>query len=140
MDKIVKGSVAVVGSVVSYLFGGWSAMLQVLLVLVVADYVTGFAASAMEGRLSSAVGAKGIVKKVGIFALVAIGHMIDTAIGDGHMVRDAAIWFYVANETLSIIENMGRIGVPIPPVIQQAVAVLQGKAKVGTTGVNKGAD
>lgn len=135
MDKLFKGAAAAAGAAISYLFGGWPAMLGVLLVLVVVDYVSGFAAAALEGKLSSTVGYRGIARKLGIFALVAIGHLIDTAIGEGNMVRDAAIWFYSANELLSIIENMGRVGVPIPPVIQQAVAVLQGKA-----GVNKGAE
>lgn len=134
MDKLVKASVAAVGAAVSYLYGEWSPMLTVLLALVVADYVSGFVASALEGRLSSAVGFRGIARKIAIFALVAIGHLIDGAIGEAHLIRDAAIWFYAANELLSIIENMGRLGVPIPPVIQQAVAVLQGKA-----GVDKGA-
>lgn len=135
MDKAIKTIVAAGGAAVSYAYGGWSAMLGALLALVVVDYVSGFAASALEGKLSSGVGARGIAKKIGIFALVAIGHIIDGQIGEAHMVRDAAIWFYAANELLSIIENMGRLGVPIPPVIQQAVAVLQGKA-----GVNKGAE
>lgn len=134
MDKLVKASVAAVGAAVSYLYGEWSPMLTVLLALVVADYVSGFVASALEGRLSSAVGFRGIARKIAIFALVAIGHLIDGAIGEAHLIRDAAIWFYAANELLSIIENMGRLGVPIPPVIQQAVAVLQGRA-----GVDKGA-
>lgn len=134
MDKFVKGVAAAVGAAVSYLYGEWSPMLTVLLALVVADYVSGFVASALEGRLSSAVGFRGIARKIAIFALVAIGHLIDGAIGEAHLIRDAAIWFYAANELLSIIENMGRLGVPIPPVIQQAVAVLQGRA-----GVDKGA-
>lgn len=134
MDKIVKALVAAMGAAISYLFGEWSPMLGVLLALVVADYGSGFVASALEGKLSSAVGFRGIAKKIAIFGLVAIGHLIDSAIGEAHLIRDAAIWFYAANELLSIIENMGRLGVPIPPVIQQAVAVLQGKA-----GVDKGA-
>jgi toxin secretion/phage lysis holin len=70
----------------------------------------------------------GIAKKVFIFAMVAVAHLIDTALGDAHLLRDATIFFYLANELLSIIENVGRIGLPVPTPIQKAVEVLKGKS------------
>jgi toxin secretion/phage lysis holin len=124
----IKLAVSVAGAVASYLFGGWSSLLSILLTFVVLDYVTGFAAAAKEGKLNSEVGAWGIAKKVGIFAIVAVAHLVDTALGDAHLFRDAAVFFFLANELLSVIENAGRIGVPIPPVLQQAVEVLRGKS------------
>lgn len=129
MENWFKPVVAVSGAAVSYLFGGWSSLLTILLTFVVFDYVTGFAAAAKEGRLNSEVGAWGIAKKVGIFAIVAVAHLVDTALGDAHLFRDAAIFFFLANELLSVIENAGRIGVPIPPVLQRAVEILRGKGE-----------
>lgn len=129
METLVKTVIAFSGSAVSYFYGGWSALLGVLLTFIVIDYFSGIAASGFEGKLSSRVGAKGIAKKVFIFAIVAIAHLVDTALGDGHLFRDAAIFFYVANELISITENAGRMGVPLPPGIQKAVQVLRSKGE-----------
>ncbi|MGG4034193.1 phage holin family protein [Paenibacillus cisolokensis] len=128
MEQYVKPAIAVGGAVASYLFGGWSMLLSILLTFVALDYVTGFAAAAKEGKLSSEVGAWGIAKKIAMFAIVAVAHLVDTALGDAHLFRDAAIFFYLANELLSLIENAGRLGAPIPPGLQKAVEVLQGKS------------
>ncbi|OPX88130.1 MAG: Holin family protein [Pelotomaculum sp. PtaB.Bin104] len=132
-DMACKTIIAVGGGTASYFFGGWSVLLGVLLAFVAADYVTGMMAAGVEGKLSSSVGLKGIAKKVGIFILVAVAHLVDTALGNAHIFRDATIFFYLANELLSIIENTGRIGLPVPEVIQQAVEVLRGKGS-GTNG------
>jgi len=121
--------VAAGGAALSYLYGGWSASLGVLLFLAALDYASGFTAAAIEGHLSSQIGARGIAKKVFMFAIVAVGHLIDGALGEAHLIRDAAIYWYIANEVLSVVENMGRIGVPIPPVISRAVEVLRGKGE-----------
>jgi len=127
VDRWFKGGVAVCGSLVTFLFGGWSAVLGALLALIVADYVTGFAAAGVEGKLSSAVGFRGIARKVAIVTVVAVAHLVDSAMGTNHVLRDGAIWFYLANELLSITENVGRIGLPLPPILKQAVEVLRGK-------------
>jgi len=129
LENLYKSIVAVGGAAASYLFGGWSALLSVLLTFVVLDYVTGFLAAAKEGKLNSEVGLWGIAKKVAIFFVVAVAHLVDTALGDAHLFRDAAIFFYLANELLSITENTGRLGVPIPTAIQRAVEVLRGKGE-----------
>ncbi len=126
--------VAVGGAAITYLLGGWSPLLKTLLLFVVVDYVTGVTAAAIHGKLNSSVGFKGIAKKIGIFVVVAMGHHVDAVLGDAHLIRDAAVFFYLANELLSGIENLGTIGVPIPPIIMQAVEVLQGKSKGETHG------
>jgi toxin secretion/phage lysis holin len=118
---------AVIGSIVTYLLGGWSALLDVLLFMVIVDYLSGLVAAYKEGTLSSKIGFIGISKKVYIFLLVAVGHKIDVATGNGNYIMQAVIWFYLANELLSITENGGRMGAPIPPVLQQAISVLKGK-------------
>ena len=130
MENWFKPVVAVSGAAASYLFGGWSSLLTILLTFVVLDYITGVVAAAKEGKLNSEVGAWGIAKKVGTFVIVAVAHLVDSALGDAHLFRDAAIFFFLANELLSVIENLGRIGVPIPPVLQRAVEVLRGKGDV----------
>jgi len=119
------------GACLSYLYGGWSQLLNILLVFVVVDYITGVVASGIEGKLSSGIGMRGIAKKVFIFVIVAIAHLADQAIGNGSLLMDAAIFFYMANEMLSIIENTGRVGLPVPNILKQAVEVLKGKPDKG---------
>lgn len=124
-----KTITAGVGAIVGYIFGEWSVLLQILLAFVIIDYVSGLLASGVEGKLSSKVGFKGIAKKLMIFVLVAVGHLVDKAIGDGSMVQNAIIFFYLGNELLSILENAGRTGLPVPEQIKNAVDVLKGKSK-----------
>ncbi|MEN2765782.1 phage holin family protein [Ornithinibacillus xuwenensis] len=126
-DLILKYGSVGLGGAVGYLWGGWSELLSILLTFVVIDYITGILAAGKEGKLNSSVGFRSIPKKVMIFLLVAVGHLIDGAMGDSHMFRDAVIFFYLANELLSILENAGRIGLPIPSVLSKAVEVLKGK-------------
>jgi len=124
-----KTGATVTGAAVGYLFGGWSVLLQVLLAFVAIDYISGLLASGVEGKLSSKVGFKGIAKKLMIFVLVAVGHLVDMAIGDGSMVQNAIIFFYLGNELLSIVENAGRIGLPVPNQITNMVEVLKGRGQ-----------
>ncbi|QDX95648.1 holin [Brevibacillus laterosporus] len=84
----------------------------------------------VEGKLKSKIGLIGIARKVFIFAMVAVAHLLDTALGDQHVFRNATIFFYLANEVLSIIENAGRIALPVPEVIKKAVDVLKEKGRV----------
>ncbi|MGN7760441.1 phage holin family protein [Paenibacillus sp. 22594] len=134
MDSIAKFLLPVFSVAASFFFGGWSALLNILLVFVVLDYVTGVAAAAKEGKLKSNIGLWGIARKIVIFAIVAVAHLVDQALGGNHLFRDAAIFFYLANELLSLIENAGRLDAPIPPGLRQAVEVLKGKSG------DKGAD
>ena len=127
MENVVKTVVAVGGAAASFLFGGWSSLLSILLAFVVIDYISGITAAGLRGELNSEVGLVGIAKKVAIFGVVAVGHLVDTALGDAHLFRDAAIFFYLANEVLSILENIGRIGVPVPEKLKNAVEVLRQK-------------
>jgi len=129
VENVVKTIAAVGGAIASYAFGGWSALLSILLTFVAMDYISGVLAAGKEGKLNSDIGLWGIARKVSIFVVVAIAHLVDTALGDAHLFRDAAIFFYLANEVLSITENLGRIGAPIPGIIKQAVEVLRGKGE-----------
>jgi toxin secretion/phage lysis holin len=127
LENVGKWALAVGSWLVSYLFGGWPAVLGVLLVFVILDYLTGVAAGWMSGELRSKIGMFGIARKVFIFAMVAVGHLVDGILGDGHLFRDTVAFFYIANELLSITENGGKMGAPIPSVIKQAIEVLKGK-------------
>jgi toxin secretion/phage lysis holin len=132
MDKwmfFFNGLTATLGGIAGYLWGGWSTLIQVLIVFAVIDYLTGIIAAGYEGKLSSKIGFKGIAKKIMIFALVAAAHMIDKALGENHVFRDAVIFFYLGNELLSILENAGRTGLPIPQQIKNAVQILKGKGE-----------
>lgn len=127
---LFKTGAALGGAIISYLFGGWSQLLGVLLTFVAIDYITGVAAAAIEGKLSSSVGLKGIAKKVFIFVIVAVAHLVDQALGNNNMFMTAVVFFYLANELLSILENAGRVGLPVPEIIQKAVEILKGKSQL----------
>jgi toxin secretion/phage lysis holin len=118
--------ISLVGSFVSFLIGSIDSLVIILLCFVIADYVTGLIASAIEGRLSSQVGFRGIVRKLLIFVLVAVSHLLEIAIGwNNHFIRDAIIFFYITNEFISIVENAGRAGVPIPSFLRKAIELFK---------------
>lgn len=102
--------------------------LQVLVAFVTLDYITGLGAAFVGKRLDSRVGGRGIVKKVGYFMLVALAHLIDRGTGmSAPVLQTATIWYLIANEGLSITENLGEIGVPIPKVLLDALERLKNK-------------
>jgi toxin secretion/phage lysis holin len=118
--------ISVVGSFVSFLIGGADSLVLILLCFVIVDYVTGMVASAIEGRLSSQFGFRGIARKLLIFVLVAASHLLDIAIGwNNHFIRDAVIFFYIINEFISIVENTGRAGVPIPSFLRKVIELFE---------------
>ena len=127
LDNAFKIIVGVGGGLASFLFGGWSALLQTLVLFIALDYVIGVLVAGYNGQLNSKVGFKGIAKKVLILLLVAIAHQIDLLLGDGSLIRDAVIFFYLANELLSILENVGKTNLPIPGVLKKAVETLNSK-------------
>lgn len=107
--------VAVLGGYVGYFLGGWDGFLYALVAFVVIDYITGLMVAVLEKRLSSAVGFRGIFKKVVLFSLVSVGHIIDSRlIHNEGVIRTAVIFFYLSNEGISILENTAKIGLPVP--------------------------
>lgn len=118
--------VAGLGTAATYLWGGWDGVLTALVVLACIDYATGVAAAAVRQELDSSVGARGIARKVGMFVVVAAANVLDTSGGIGEpILRTIACWWYCANEGLSILENAGEIGVPIPEQLRAAIARLR---------------
>lgn len=106
-----------------WFLGGLDGFLYALIVFVVVDYITGLMAAFIQKKLSSETGFKGICKKVAIFCLVGVGHILDAqVIGAGSVLRTAVIFFYLSNEGISIIENVAIIGLPVP---QKLIDVLE---------------
>lgn len=113
---------AIIGGVLGWLFGELDGVFYALVAFVAIDYVTGVIAAYVARALDSAIGFKGIAKKIFIFALVALAHIIDAQVlGKGDVLRTAVIFFYLSNEGLSIIENSVRIGLPVPKSLKNAL-------------------
>lgn len=105
-------------------------MLIALLAFVVIDYITGVMCAVVDKKLSSAVGFKSIFKKILIFALVGVGHILDTmVIGTGSVLRTAVIFFYLSNEGISLIENAGHLGLPIPAKLKAVLEQLHDRSE-----------
>ncbi len=108
-----------VGGWLGYFLGGCDGLLYALIAFVVIDYITGVMCAIINWELSSAVGIKGIFRKVLIFLLVGIANIIDVqVIGTGAVLRTAVIFFYISNEGVSLLENAGHLGLPIPEKIK----------------------
>ncbi|MBU9711047.1 phage holin family protein [Evansella tamaricis] len=127
LETIIKFVVAGAAALVTFMFGGWSHLLGLLLAFVVLDYVTGLIAAYVKGALKSEIGLKGIAKKIFIFAIVSVAHLIDQALGQEQIIFSAAVFFYIANEILSITENAGKAGIPVPEQIKRGVEILKGE-------------
>lgn len=116
------------GGALGWFFGGLDGFLYALIAFVAADYVTGVLCAIVNKQLSSEVGFKGIFKKVLIFILVGIAHIIDTQlIGQGAVLRTAVIFFYCSNEGVSILENATRLGLPVPAKLKAVLEQLKDK-------------
>ena len=130
MDNIFKNILAGVCTILSFLFGDIEGMMVALIALIVLDYISGVIAAAVEKRLSSEVGAKGIAKKIFMLLIVALANIVDiNVIGDGHVLKTVTVVFYICNECISLIENAGRIGVPVPKKLLDVLEQLRDKDK-----------
>ena len=124
------------GSVIASLFGGWDAALVTLLIFMGVDYVTGLIVAGVfhtsekteNGTLESRAGWKGLCRKGVTLLVVLVACRLDLMMGS-NFIRDAVVIAFVANETISIIENAGLMGIPIPAVITKAIEVLKKKAE-----------
>ncbi|WP_339200430.1 phage holin family protein [Paenibacillus sp. FSL P2-0322] len=128
LTHIFKGAAAGFGAIAGYLLGGFSVFVHLLLIMVIVDWLTGWAAAWIRGELRSRVGFHGIIRKVAIFLVVVVAHFIDAALGGLNYFQNAVICFYLANELLSITENVGRMGVPMPTVLRNAVKIFESKS------------
>ena len=121
-----------VGGWLGWFLGGCDGLIYALILFVVVDYITGVMCAISDKKLSSEVGFKGICRKVLIFLLVGIGHILDTQIiGTGSVLRTAVIFFYLSNEGVSLIENAAHLGLPIPEKLKVVLEQLHDRAEKG---------
>lgn len=119
-----------VGGWLGWFLGGCDGLLYALVLFVVVDYITGVMCAANDHKLSSEVGFRGICRKVLIFLLVGIGHVLDAQIiGTGSVLRTAVIFFYLSNEGVSLLENAGHLGLPIPEKLKVVLEQLHDRAE-----------
>ena len=136
LKTMICTSIGIVGSTVAAAFGGWDAAMITLISMMVIDYLTGVLVAGVfhnspkteNGTLESKAGWKGLCRKGVTLLIVLVAARLDIILGTG-FIRDAVIIGYIANETISIIENAGLMGVPIPAAIEKAIEVLQSKGE-----------
>ena len=122
--KLITGSVA---TIFVYLLGGLDIALQSLLVVIVLDYITGISKSYVTKKLNSNKGFKGIVKKLGMLCMVALSVIVDRIAGDSGLIRTMVIYCLVANEGLSILENLGEMDILVPEILKERLEQLKNK-------------
>lgn len=129
MDRITgwgKTILAAIGAGFAYVYGAWDPLIIVLVAFVGLDYLSGVACGAIEGKLSSKIGIKGFIKKMGIFIVVAVACLLDRIVPAANgALRSATCMFFIANEGISVLENWARIGLPLPDAIRNALLHLK---------------
>ena len=124
--------IAAIGGWLGWFLGGCDGLLYALIAFAVVDYLTGIMCAIVDKKLSSAVGFKGIFKKVLIFVLVGIANILDVqVIGNGSVLRTAVIFFYISNEGISLLENASHLGLPIPAPIRNVLQQLHNRPEEG---------
>ena len=110
---------------VLYFLGGWDMALKTLLIIIALDYLTGVCDAIANKKINSKIGAKGIIKKVGYLIIVAVSVQLDQIVGDTGAIRNLVIYFFVANEGISILENWGSMGLPLPEKVMEVFEQLK---------------
>ena len=132
-------AIAAIGGWLGYFLGGMDGLMIALIIFMVLDYITGLMCAVIDKKLSSAVGFKGICKKVLILMLVGVANVVDIHIvGTGSALRSAVICFYLSNEGLSLLENAAHIGLPIPDKMKDVLAQLHGREAKNNTDAGDG--
>jgi toxin secretion/phage lysis holin len=134
MKAFICGAIGFIGGGIAYLFGGWDASLITLLICMICDYITGLIVAGVfhkskktkTGNLESRAGWKGLCKKFVTLLFIIIANRLDVQMGT-QMIRDAVCISFITNEILSIIENAGLMGIPLPEALTKAIAVLHEK-------------
>ena len=121
-----------IGGWLGWCLGGCDGLMYALIAFVVVDYITGIMCAIVDKKLSSEVGFKGICKKVLIFLLVGMANILDVnIIGSGSVLRTAAIFFYLSNEGVSLLENAAHLGLPVPNAMKEVLQQLHDRAENG---------
>ena len=126
--QYIQAIFTALGGWLGWFLGGCDGLIYAVIAFVVIDYITGLMCAVVNKQLSSEIGFKGIFRKVLIFMLVGVGNIVDKQlIGSGSVIRTAVVFFYLSNEGISIIENAGILGLPIPQKLKDVLAQLKGK-------------
>lgn len=121
-DTFFASVVAIGGTIVTTLLGGWDKVLEILLIVIMIDYVTGFAAAIKTKSLDSRRGFEGLIKKATIFLVIILAVQLDRITGnETSLFKTAACFFFIANDGLSIVENVGEMGVPMPKFLMNVL-------------------
>lgn len=118
-----------IGTVLLFIFGGWDIALQCLLISIAIDYISGLIKAFNSKTLDSKIGFKGVLKKFGILCIVALSVVVDRITGESGAVRTLVIYYFVANEGLSVLENLSIAGLPIPKSIKKSLQALKKESK-----------
>lgn len=128
--NVIQVVLTAVGGWLGWFLGGCDGLLYALIAFVVTDYITGVMCAVADKKLSSKVGFKGICRKVLIFLLVGIANILDIqVIGNGNVLRTAIIFFYISNEGVSVLENAGHIGLPVPQKMKDVLEQLHKRSE-----------
>lgn len=114
MKNIISFIISTLATTIVYYLGGWDIALQTLLIIILLDYITGVCKAIHNKKLNSEIGLRGIIKKVGYLIIVAVSVILDRIAGNTGAIRTLVIYFFVANEGISILENWGGMGLPLP--------------------------
>ncbi|MBD5145628.1 MAG: phage holin family protein [Ruminococcus sp.] len=130
MSNVLKSIISGIIGVAGFLIGEFDGLYKALLMLIIADYITGVIVAIVKKQLSSEVGAKGIAKKILMLIVVAVANVLDVQIiGCGAGLRNITIIFYAANEVISLLENTGKLGLPYPPKLLDVLEQVKNKEK-----------
>lgn len=122
--------ITAIGGWLGWFLGGCDGLLYALIAFAAVDYVTGVMCAVVDKKLSSSVGFKGIFRKVLIFVMVGIAHVLDAqVIGNGSVLRTAVIFFYISNEGVSLLENASHLGLPVPEAVKAVLKQLHSRAE-----------
>ena len=128
----IQAAITVIGGWLGYFLGGLDGLMIALVIFVVLDYVTGIMCAIADKKLSSSVGFKGICRKVLIFLLVGVAHIVDLhVVGSGSVLRGAVVCFYLSNEGVSMLENASHLGLPVPEKLKVILEQLHDREAPG---------
>lgn len=127
MKRFITEILIAISSTFLYLLGGWDIALKCLVIVMIIDYITGVMSAFFNKKVNSRIGLKGILKKVGYLCIVALSVILDTISGETGVIRTLVIYFFVANDGISIIENIAKMGVPMPKKLIDVLEQLRKK-------------
>lgn len=125
MKNLINFVTGTLATTLVYLLGGWDIALQILITVIVLDYITGICKAIYNKKMNSKAGTKGIIKKIGYLIVVAVAVELDRITGNTGAIRTLVIYFFVANEGISILENWGGMGLPLPQKLTDTLEQLK---------------